>query len=114
MPRITRPLVLATCLLMGFVAVLAVRSRSANPESRLPRRYQLAALIERERATTQSLQHQVETLRKQVDQLRSTTAGRQQGTAERESRLNAAGSAAGLTALRGPGLKVTLDDSDLD
>ena len=114
MARSRRPLVVATCLLMGFVAVLAVRSRAASPESRLPRRYQLAALIERQRQTTENLQHQVEDLRHQVDQLRSTTAGRQQDTADREGQLTAVGTVAGLEAMAGPGLKVTLDDSDLD
>ena len=33
------------CLLLGFIAVLAVRSRPADPESRLPERFRLAGLI---------------------------------------------------------------------
>src|SRR4051812_28071382 len=114
MARPSRPLVLAACLPMGFAAVLAVRSRSASPESRVPRRYQLAALIERQRKTTADLQHQVEDLRGQVETLRSSTAGRQQGTSDREARLGQISAVVGLTALRGPGLEVTLDDSDLD
>src|SRR5436305_10654469 len=109
-----RPLVLATCLLMGFVAILAVRSRSADPSSRLPRRFQLAALIERQRQTTTDLQHQVEDLRKQVEQLRAGSAGQSQDVATREARITDASTTAGLSALVGDGLKVTLDDSDLD
>ena len=109
-----RPLILATCLLMGFVAILAVRSRAADPEARLPRRYQLAALIERQRQTTANLQHQVEDLRRQVEQLRAGRAGQRQDVADREARITDASATAGLSALRGAGLKVTLDDSDLD
>src|SRR3954468_8487795 len=114
MARPRRPLILATCLLMGFVAILAVRSRSADPESRLPRRYQLAALIERQRETTTNLQHQVEDLRRQVEELRTSRVGQRQDEADRESRLGDASTTAGLSALRGVGLKITLDDSDLD
>jgi uncharacterized protein YlxW (UPF0749 family) len=109
-----RPLILATCLLMGFVAILAVRSRGADPSARLPRRYQLAGLIESQRKTTTDLQHQVEDLRKQVEQLRAARAGQDQGVAGREAHITEASTAAGLSALLGAGLKVTLDDSDLD
>src|SRR3954467_9022579 len=111
MARPSRPLVLATCLLMGFAAVLAVRSRSASPESRVPRRYQLAALIERQRRTTTELQHQVEDLRRQIDALRASGAGQQEGSALLDLQLQTATQLAGLVAMRGAGLKVTLDDS---
>src|SRR3954471_7830989 len=109
-----RPLILATCLLMGFVAILAVRPRGGDPSARLPRPEQLAGLIENQRKTTADLQHQVEDLRKQVEQLRAGSAGQDQGVAAREARITDASATAGLSALLGAGLKVTLDDSDLD
>ena len=114
MARGLRPMVVVGCVLFGFIAVLVVRSRPASPESRLPRRYQLAALIERQRRTTADLQRQVEALRKDIDELRSQGAGREQGSAAIQAQLEQAGLAAGLSAMRGPGLKVTLDDSRLD
>jgi uncharacterized protein YlxW (UPF0749 family) len=101
-------------VLLGFLAVLAFRARPASPESRVPRRYQLAALIERERRTTADLQRQVESLRRQIDQARTSGAGRQQGSAATNRLIEDAGTTAGLDAMKGAGLKVTLDDSTLD
>lgn len=114
MARRARPTLIVGFLLLGFIAVLVLRSRPASPETRVPRRYQLAALIERQRQTSADLQRQVEDLRGQIDQLRSHGAGQQQGSAELAARLSDAGLAAGLSAMRGPGLKITLDDSRLD
>jgi len=111
MARRFRPLAVLGCLLMGFIAVLAFRARPASPESRVPRRYQLAALIERQRRTTTDLQHQVEDLRRQIDVLRASGAGQQAGSAALDLELQNASEAAGLSAMRGAGLKVTLDDS---
>jgi uncharacterized protein YlxW (UPF0749 family) len=102
------------CALLGFVAIVALRARPASPESRVPRRYQLAALIERQRQTTTDLQRQVEQLRSQIDELRSHGAGQQAGSAALEQTLQNVSLSAGLVGLRGPGLKVTLDDSRLE
>jgi uncharacterized protein YlxW (UPF0749 family) len=114
LPGRTRPTAVVGCLLLGFLAVLAFRARPASPESRVPRRYQLAALIERERRTTAELQRQVEALRTQLDQVRTSGAGRQEGSAVLNQLVQEASAAGGLVAMRGPGLKVTLDDSKLD
>ena len=42
MPR-SRLLLIVACGLFGFLAVIAVRTRPADPEGRLPRQYRLAA-----------------------------------------------------------------------
>src|SRR5262249_11912646 len=57
---------------------------------------------------------QVETLRRQIDQARTSGAGSQQGSAATDRLIEEAGTTAGLDAMRGPGLKGTLDDSTLD
>jgi len=114
MARRGRPLAAVACVVMGFIAVVAVRSRPASPQARLPRQYQLAALIEQQRRTTANLQREVQDLRRQVDDLRTSANSQRQSTDTIEQQLAATGQVAGLVELRGPGVKVTLDDSTLD
>jgi uncharacterized protein YlxW (UPF0749 family) len=102
------------CVLLGFIAVIAVRARPADPEGRLPRQYRLAALIERQQSSTAKLRDEVKLLRRDVARLRADAAGRQTGAAAREDDLKALSTMAGLVAVKGPGIKVTLDDSHLD
>lgn len=99
---------------MAFLGVLAFRSNPASPESRLPRRYRLADLIQRQQQVTDRLQREVASLRTAVDAEREAAATRSGGSAETQRRIEELSSVAGLTALRGPGLEVTLDDSALD
>jgi uncharacterized protein YlxW (UPF0749 family) len=109
-----RAFVVLACVLMSFIAVVAVRSRAASPQVRLPRRYQLAALIERQRTATADLERQVGDLRHQVDQLRASSNGSRASSDALEQQVRAAGLAAGLEAMKGAGVKVTLDDSTLE
>ncbi|HEV7886354.1 MAG TPA: DUF881 domain-containing protein [Acidimicrobiales bacterium] len=113
MPR-SRLLLAAACALLGFLAVIAVRTRPADPEARLPRQYRLAALIDRQQRSAADLRREVAQLRVDVAGLRSARAGRQEGVSVREGQLQELSAMAGLVALKGPGLKVTLDDSSLD
>src|SRR5438270_6320481 len=113
MARRRRTLAVMACVVMGFVVVLAVRSRPASPQTRLPRRYQLAALIERQRQETADLQRQVQDLRRQVDELRTATNSGHASSQALEQRVSQVGEIAGLDEMRGRGLKVTLDDSTL-
>jgi uncharacterized protein YlxW (UPF0749 family) len=113
MPR-SRLLLGLACVLLGFLAVVAFRTRPADPEARLPRQYRLAALIERQQRSAAQLRRQVEDLRGQVAALRDQRAGRQEGASALEQQVDALSTMAGLVAVRGPGLKVTLDDSNLD
>jgi uncharacterized protein YlxW (UPF0749 family) len=110
LPR-SRVLLALACALFGFLAIIAVRTRPADPEGRLPRQYRLAALIERQQRSTTDLRGQVAKLRAQVTALQQAQAGRQQGESAVGAQLALLSSQAGLTAVRGPGLKVTLDDS---
>ena len=102
------------CVLLGFLAAVALRARPPSPEARLPGRYRLAALIERQQATTTRLRAEVDDLRAEVDRLVAETSSRAAGAAARTTRLDRANLTAGLVPLRGPGLRVTLDDSLLD
>lgn len=110
----SRPLMALAFALLGFLAVTVVRTPSADPETRLTREYRLADLIERQQRSTGDLRRQVETLRAEVDSVRTTQAGGEAQAARREGQLTELGVAAGLVAVTGPGVRVTLDDSELD
>ena len=106
---------LALCLgALGFIGAVALQARPADPEARVPERYRLAALIEREQRDTAALRREVDSLRARVERLVTVAGSREAGAAERDQRLSRATLVAGLVPLRGPGLRVTLDDSVLD
>src|SRR5256885_16453499 len=113
MARRSRLLLAVAFVVLGFLAIVAVRGRSGVPANRLPRQFQLAGLIQREQKTATDLRNQVAQLRHQVDVLRKSSAGQQSGATAIEQQVSAARMAAGLDGLRGPGLRVVLDDSDL-
>ena len=112
--RRSRLLLVLGCVLLGFLAAVVLRSRPADPSARLSREYRLADLIERQQGSTTTLRREVESLRRQVDELRAQRAGGEAVSAERERSLGDLGLAAGLVRMRGPGVRVTLDDSVLD
>jgi uncharacterized protein YlxW (UPF0749 family) len=107
-------LLAAACVLLGFLAAVALRARPPSPEARLPGRYRLAALIERQQATTTNLRQRVDGLRVRVDRLVEEAGHREAGSAALREALDDASLSAGLVALRGPGLRVVLDDSLLE
>jgi uncharacterized protein YlxW (UPF0749 family) len=113
MARRSRLLLAVAFFVLGFLAIVAIRGRSGVPANRLPRQFQLAGLIQREQKTATDLRNQVAQLRKEVDDLRKSSAGQQSGATAIEQQVSAARLAAGLDGLRGPGLRVVLDDSDL-
>jgi uncharacterized protein YlxW (UPF0749 family) len=96
---------------MGFLLATAMRARPADPEARLPQRYRLADLIDQQERATAELRTRVADLRDQVATLRAARPAFGPGTG-RQQELRSASLAAGLVAVRGPGLRVTLDDSD--
>ena len=99
---------------MTFLVVLAFRGpESASPESRLPERYRLADLIERQQDATEALRDEVAGLRAEVDRQRAEQSSRSASVATRETKLTDLAQFAGVDAVRGPGLEVTLDDSRL-
>ena len=97
--------------LLAVLAVLAFRARPASPQLRLPRQYQLAALIERDQSLLSGLRDQLAQLQSQSDAANRSTLSRRRDLANLSSRLDSALAEAGLTAVRGPGVKAVLDDA---
>ena len=110
--RRSRSLLAVGCLLIGFLGGVALRSRPPSPESRLPRRYQLAAVIQRKQRDAAALRREAGELRRRVAALQAAHAGRRQGEQAQVDQLQQSSLVAGLVAVRGPGLRVTLDDSE--
>lgn len=108
------PALLVAATLMAFLAVLAFRARPADPEARLPTRYRLADLIEAQQQQAAALRAEVAALRAEVDAERAASTERTGGTAQQSELVAATSTAAGLSAVTGPGLVITLDDSTLD
>ena len=109
-----RPVLFFVAAVMAFVAIASIRSQPADPEARLPRRYRLADLIEQEQRSAATLRQEVATLRAEVQAERAAAVKRSGGSSTAKKRLDAIRASAGLTAVRGAGIKVTLDDSRLD
>jgi uncharacterized protein YlxW (UPF0749 family) len=101
-------------MLIAFLAVVAFRSHPANPETRLPGQYRLADLIRQQQTSAAALRQEVADLRSQVDAERAKAEQRLGGTQAKTGQVATASAQAGLTAVAGPGLKVTLSDSKLD
>jgi uncharacterized protein YlxW (UPF0749 family) len=96
-------------VLIGFLAMTAARSHPASPEARLPRQYRLAALIERQQKTAGDLRDEAEQLRSQV--AKASLGPDKRASSPRAAALRGGRLAAGLVALRGPGMRVELADS---
>lgn len=110
MRRQTSLLVVA-CGLLGFLLVTALQSEPASLEQRLPSRYRLADLIERQRSDNERLSAEVAALRVEMDELRRRTEGSGTAVAARETALAQANLVAGTVPVSGPALKVTLADA---
>lgn len=108
------PALLIAATLIAFLAVVAVRSRPANPETRLPGRYKLADLIEQQQTSAAKLRKEVASLRTQVASERADAERRSGGTQQQADAVAGVSTMAGLSAVEGPGLRVTLSDSKLD
>ena len=108
-----RPALAVAMALLGFLAVVAVRAKPADPEARLPRRFRLVGLIHRQQGQTVALRHEADRLRAVLADIRSQAATRHAGSADADSRLRLAEQTTGLSPVAGPGVRVTLDDSSL-
>lgn len=104
-------LLMVACAVLGFLLITALSAEPASLEQRLPSRYRLADLIERQRRDNARLSEEVTALRADMDELRRRTEGTGTGSAVRETALAQAGLAAGVVPMSGPGLKVTLADA---
>jgi uncharacterized protein YlxW (UPF0749 family) len=108
------PALLVAGALIAFIGVLAFRSAPADPETRLPGRYRLADLIEAQQSSAAKLRSDVAGLRAEIAAERAASASRSGGSAEQAISVQKVESVAGLVAMTGPGIKVSLDDSRLD
>jgi uncharacterized protein YlxW (UPF0749 family) len=97
----------------AFIVVAARQSQPADPGARLPQSFRLVDLIAREQAVSAQLQRQADQLQRAVDAQRVADSGSLGGASGVEQALASAGVSAGLSAMRGPALRVTLDDSSL-
>ena len=108
-----RGFLVAGCVLVGFLLVVALRAQPADQESRLPERFRLVGLINREQSSIARLRDDADRLRAQVEAARGDAAGRASGAAALDANLDRARLEAGVHAMKGEGIRVTLDDSDL-
>ena len=118
MPRLRRPaLPRPWCLAVPAVAVLAgllfvATARAADgTELRAGDRGDLVALIRSEQERVAAIDAQLRTLRADLDGLTGEIARSDNRVASARSVATTRAGAAGLEALRGPGLVVTLDDA---
>jgi uncharacterized protein YlxW (UPF0749 family) len=96
-----------------FIVVAGRQSQPADPGARLPQSFRLVDLIAREQAASVQLQRQADQLQRAVDAQRVADSGSLGGVSGVEQALASAGIGAGLSAMRGPALRITLDDSSL-
>lgn len=101
------------CVAMGFLVIVAGRARRADPQARLPQQFQLAGLIRRQQAETAALADQVASLQAQVAALRASGSTQAASEASLEAAVAGAALQAGTRAVRGPGVRVVLDDSSV-
>ena len=74
MARRARPAVIVGFALLGFLAVVAVRSQPADPDARLPRRFRLVGLIQRQQAQAVDLRAEADRLRDRLAAIRRLPA----------------------------------------
>lgn len=99
---------------LGFLTVVVAGSRPARPTSRLPGQFRLADLISSEQRSAARLRAEVAHLRAEVQSETAANARRAGSQPSRQEALSQSNQVAGLQAVRGPALRVTLDDSSLD
>jgi uncharacterized protein YlxW (UPF0749 family) len=95
-------------LLVGFLLAVGVDAGRNAAEQQDTRRDELVRLVEARQEHTEQLGAQLEVLRAEVAEAEDRAAA---GLPALQRRLADLGAAAGLTALRGPGLRVTLADA---
>lgn len=112
--RRPRPLLAGACGVLAFLALTAATARPADPSARLSRSYRLADLIERQQRTTAGLRREVAALRARAEEAQARRAGGLAASAAQQVEVERLRLTAGLVAMTGPGMRVVLDDSELD
>jgi uncharacterized protein YlxW (UPF0749 family) len=100
--------------LVGFVLVVALKTQSPAPESRLPGAYRLSALIDRQQKQNDEARAEVQQLQTELQQTRQSLSSQQAGATTQNGEIQSATTAAGLVAVKGTGFTVTLNDSSRD
>jgi len=103
-------LVPLVALLAGVLFTTSART-SAGTDLRNDRRPELATLIGKRAADVNETERRAAALRAEVEGLTGGIAGYDAGVAEEQGNATGRQAAAGLTALRGPGLTVRMNDA---
>lgn len=103
-----------TLVMLVLILVMAAQSRpAARGEARLGRRVELVELIRAEQARVNALSAKVEELSAQIDAYQREADADPEIMAALRAQVDQIAGPAGLTAVEGPGLLVTLTDSPL-
>jgi uncharacterized protein YlxW (UPF0749 family) len=97
-----------------MLAMLVARIGRQAPEPRIGRRLELVELIQAEQVRNAELAQQVDQLREQLAMFEQGHVKDDEAVKGLKSRVDETRIIAGLTAVEGPGLKVTLNDSALE
>lgn len=110
---ILRPAPLLAAFAVGFLVIAAADLAPRSSQTRLPHKAGLLDLIREEDSRTRALRARVESLAREIDVLRRRAEGRAGRIGELRRRIDGLAGVAGLTAVAGPGIVVTLTDSSL-
>lgn len=99
--------------LLAAILFVSARSEPVVDHGRLGGRIELAELIRVEQARTEELKERVDELAAEVAAFEQAAPGDEHKD-ELQARIGEMAAPAGMTALRGPGLVVSLNDSPLD
>lgn len=103
---------LVPCILFGAGVLFSTSAEtSQGTDLRADRRLQLQQLIAQRDGNVRSLEAQLRKLRRDVDKATAAESGQDARVAEAQRGVDGLRAPAGLTALRGPGVIVTLDDA---
>ncbi|MGB9377827.1 MAG: DUF881 domain-containing protein [Mycobacteriales bacterium] len=103
---------LVPCILLGAGVLFSTSAEtSQGTDLRAGRRLQLEQLISKRDADVRNLSAQLRSLRRDVDKATTAQSTRNAGVASAQRRVDGLRPSAGLTALRGPGVVVSLDDA---
>ena len=100
-------------VLLGFILATSANREPTAGGDRVGRRVELVELIAQQQRRTAELAAEAAALEEDVEMYQSTVADGTGPPAELRSQVELAAQAAGWSALRGPGVQVTLRDSEL-
>jgi uncharacterized protein YlxW (UPF0749 family) len=104
---------LAAVGLLAALLIVSARSEPVIEQERIGRRIELVELIRMEEARAASLSARVDELRAEIDALEGGDVRDDELYAALESRIEEVAAPAGMTSVRGPGVRTVLADSAL-